>query len=116
MMVSCYARYVARHWPHPDDNPDVTVKTVKVYRLIHRIITPQEVNGGMNAKDEIFDLPYFMGEFNPQGEMIDPKDPFLYFLLPITREPEFEGSPNRVLKNSLEAHATTRTSDKEPQQ
>jgi hypothetical protein len=120
VMVSAYARYVARHWPHPDDNPNAEVKTVKVYRLIHGIISAPQIVKGLDANDQIFDLPYFMGEFDPKGEMLDPNDPFLYFLLPITRDPEPapEGStapPKLVLHNSLEAHATTRTSEKEPQ-
>jgi hypothetical protein len=122
VMVSAYARYVARHWPHPDEDPTADVKTVKVYRLVHHLITAPQLAAGMNPDDEIFDYPYFMGEFRPNGEMVKVDDPFLYFLLPITREPP-PGAKGRVpeseliLKNRLEMHATAKTADadKEPE-
>ncbi len=124
VMVSAYARYVARHWPHPDDNPDVGVKTVKVYRLIHRIIDAPAMASGMSPNDPTWDLAFFMGEFNPQGKMVDEHDPFLYFLLPIVRDavPGPDGQPARkpngeietVLHNYLEVHATGRPTATEP--
>jgi hypothetical protein len=119
-MVESYARYVANHWPHPDDNPNAQVKTVKVYRLIHRIISAPELASGLNADDPEMDLPYFMGEFDPTGEMLDEHDPFLYFLLPIQREPknpdgDLNDPSNVKLRNCLEIHAAGRPENKEPQ-
>jgi hypothetical protein len=118
VMASRYAHHVAVCWPHPDDNPGADVKTVKVYRLIHKIVTAPELVAGANPDDEVFDYPYFMGEFRPDGEMINPNDPFLYWLLPITREaPPGSNGPvpdsALVLKNRLEMHARARTADTE---
>jgi hypothetical protein len=28
-------------------------------------------------------LPYFQGEFDPEGNLLDPKDPFLYWYVPM---------------------------------
>ena len=28
-----------------------------------------------------------MGEFDPNGDLMDPKDPYLYWLIPILKEP-----------------------------
>jgi hypothetical protein len=118
-LVCAYARYVAKHWPHPDDHPGATVKTVKVYRLIHQLISPLQLAEGMNPDDEVMDLPYFMGEYLPSGQIVDDHDPFLYFWIPIVREPESaEGedpphNPKLVLKNYLEVHAAGRPEEEE---
>jgi hypothetical protein len=119
-LVCAYARYVAKHWAHPDDNPEATVKTVKVYRLIHQLITPLQLAEGMSPDDEVLDLPYFMGEYLPSGQIVDDHDPFLYFWIPIVREPEGgEGEDPRnsklVLKNYLEVHAAGRPNEEEAQ-
>ena len=44
-----------------------------------------------------------MGSFDKNGNLIDPNDAFLYFLLPITRN----ANPNEpsVLNHSLDIHA-----------
>jgi hypothetical protein len=121
VMVSAYARYVAKHWPHPDDNPSATVTTVKAYRLIHQIPNAPAIAAGAVPDDAVWDLPYFMGEFDPTGRMIDEHDPFLYFWLPIREEPagnatgDEQPSGRGVLRNYLEIHATGRSSAKEPQ-
>jgi hypothetical protein len=121
VMVAAYARYVAHHWPHPDDNPEATVKTVKAYRLIHQIISAPQIEEGMSANDPVFDWPYFMGEFNADGVMLDPTDPFLYFWIPIRTEAEAPppgviSQPTSVLRNYLEIHANGRPETKEDQQ
>jgi uncharacterized membrane protein YphA (DoxX/SURF4 family) len=116
IMIAAYSRYVARNWPHPDDNPEATVKTVKAYRLVHQIINAPTMVQGASPDDPTWDLAYFMGEFNPQGDMLDPTDPFLYFWLPIRREMVTGGpdeQPKEELRNYLEEHARGRTSLKE---
>jgi hypothetical protein len=112
IMAGAYARYVARHWPHPEDNPDANVKTVKVYRLIHQILSAPQLAKDISPNDETTDLPYFMGEFNPKGELLDPRDPFLYFWLPIRWQPQVDpdGTQRQVLENFLEKHATSKRS------
>ena len=127
MMVGAYARYVARHWPHPDDNPDANVETVKVYRLVHQLITPQQLAEGLNPDDETMDLPlYFMGEFgNPEkGEIARPERsvPVLPGCRSAARATEPSNPderhprrPSSSCRNYLEVHAAGRPADKEPQ-
>jgi hypothetical protein len=100
-MVASYARYVAGHYPHPSD-PAVGVDTVKVYRVLHRIILPEELSQGYSPIDKTLYVPVFVGEFDPDGNLVrfdaagkphkGPSvkqdlslhdDPFLYWYLPI---------------------------------
>jgi hypothetical protein len=100
LMIRSYARYVARHYPCEED-PDLKVKSVKVYRIMHEIPTPgQLAEGARGPYDPTTYLPYYQGEFDAQGKLLDgPKfdkqgnpidagSPFLYWLIPIKWEPK----------------------------
>jgi hypothetical protein len=106
IMVSAYVRHVARTWPHPDNNPDAKVTSIKAYRLIHQIIDAPHLAQGLSPNDETSDWPYYLGEFDPDGTMKNETDPFLYFWLPIRWMPQANGGP--ALENCLEIHATTK--------
>jgi hypothetical protein len=84
LMLESYARRVARMFPHPSD-PTQTVVSVKIYRMLHSYLEPKETGEGKDplAKDRF--LPFFMGEFDPQGQLIDPNDPYLYWVIPSVR-------------------------------
>jgi hypothetical protein len=81
-MIASYASFVAHHYPHPT-NPEVGVAGVKVYRILHRIIEPGEMAGGVSPIDKTTYGPFFMGEFDRDGNLKDPTEPFLYWYLPI---------------------------------
>lgn len=87
-LLQAYARKVCR-MPHPT-HKNWKIKSVKIYRVQH-IIPPIASfargfgNEGMDATDPVFYRPYFMGEFDPQGELMDPYEPFLYWHLPVLR-------------------------------
>jgi hypothetical protein len=115
MLVASYARYVAWNSPHPKD-PSVLVKSVKVYRVIHNIMTPAELSQGGNPMDKTRYIPYFQGEFDRDGKMVNPQDPFLYWWLPVVMVPHdypVSGPPNLMgptppnarLLDCLELHA-----------
>lgn len=116
MLIASYARYIASTSPHPKD-PSVPVKTVKVYRVVHNIMSPAELSEGGDPKDKTHYWPYFQGEFDRDGKMTNPRDPFLYWLLPIVRVPRdypmsgplrlmFQPPPDRSkLLDALEMHA-----------
>jgi hypothetical protein len=59
-----------------------TLESVKVYRVELSIITPQELASGVSPIEENKYLPFFLGEFDADGKLLDPKDPFLYWYLP----------------------------------
>lgn len=102
-MVNSYARYISRKFAHPEGNPNVNIDHIKIYKVTHGIITVQDLARDYDPLDKTLFYPYFLGAFDKSGKMIDPNDPFLYFLLPITRS----NNPNEpsVLTDSLEIHA-----------
>lgn len=113
-MVASYARHVANAPEYRHERyPDVQVKAVKVYRLIHAILTPKEFADDVDPLDPATYRAYFMGEFHPDGTLVDPNDPFLYWLIPIYRDPEdqqFRSLTPGVqktwpLRNYLDVHA-----------
>jgi hypothetical protein len=116
MLISSYARHVARTAPHPV-NPEVPVKSVRVYRVVHRIISPSAIAQRVSPLDETLYSPYYQGKFDSEGHLLDPQDPFLYWYLPIAWVPPTYGTPGvpllvtrekasgDVLLNSLKIHA-----------
>jgi hypothetical protein len=104
-----YARHVAQNYKH-EKNPDLEVIGVKVYRVIHQILPAAFLASGVNPYDRELLHPYFMGEFDkdgvmkpydvsvrlmlPDGSTIDtPRDPLLYWLIPIMRPQERDLNP-----------------------
>jgi hypothetical protein len=91
-MIAAYARHVARNYPNPD-NREATVEGVKVYRVVHSILSPEQMDAGYRPQDPILYLPYYQGEFDKDGTLKDPKDPFLYWLIPIIWVPKDRAQP-----------------------
>ena len=99
VIVASYARHVCR-MPHPQ-HPDWKIKSVKVYRVVHMIAPAAQFTSDvirMDPRDPELYRPYYMGRFDPNGNLLDaPRykadgsleqqgDPFLYWLLPILRD------------------------------
>jgi hypothetical protein len=115
-LLASYARHVLDSTPLPG-SPDVKARWVRVYRITHRIITPGEVVHGGSPLSEIYYVGYYMGKFNPEGELQDAQDPFLYWYLPIAYVPPNYGErgvplqanrqpqPGDRLLNGLKMHA-----------
>jgi hypothetical protein len=61
------------------------VESVKVYFLRHQMRSPAELKAGYDPMDPRLFWAWFMGEFNRDGELLDPKEPFLYWRLPIVK-------------------------------
>jgi hypothetical protein len=116
-LVASYARHVAWTTPHPKDLP---VESVKVYFLRHQMLSPAELKAGYDpVKDERLYWAWFMGEFNREGKLLDPKEPFLYWRLPIVKVSQgfpLDGSvisysrqpEDGKLLNCVEIHAALR--------
>jgi hypothetical protein len=100
-MIESYARYVARTTPHPTD-PTQPVTGVKIYRVVHRILGADELSRGLHPLDPTTYLAYYQGDFEPDGKLKETcmktgwtdsgydvleQDPYLYWLIPILREP-----------------------------
>jgi hypothetical protein len=77
----------------PADNPSAKVRSVKVYRVTHLILTPSELAKGVDPLEKTKYLPFFLGEYDGKGNLVDSFDPFLYWFLPITYVPrDFPGN------------------------
>jgi hypothetical protein len=92
---------VAKHLLHnalPADNPEARPRSVKVYRVIQRLLSPGEVAKGVDPRQKDKYFPYFLGEFDTQGHLVNPNEPFLYWYLPVVFVPPsyFEQPPDRV--------------------
>ncbi len=84
-ILESYARHACT-LPHPE-HPEWRVNSVKVYRVMHMILETPFLRG-VPPNDPEFYRPYYMGEYDTDGILINPNDPFLYWLLPITRDTE----------------------------
>lgn len=72
LYLSSYIQHVAHFYPCEED-PNAVVKSVKVYELIHRIITPTQLLADINPLHPIMYSVYFLGEYSPDGELQKPK-------------------------------------------
>jgi hypothetical protein len=129
--IAMYARHVAHTYRH-QTKPDLEVIGVKVYKVLHLIITPADLARGMEADDPTLYYPYYMGEFDKDGDMKpscltlawDPdrqmwdvardtagryqRDGLLYWLIPIVRwspDPTREPSLDQKPSNFVLKHA-----------
>lgn len=116
-----YARFVAQHFPS-ETNPSAAAVRVKIYRVVHRMLEPNEMAGLREypEPDAAWTYwPYYQGEFvkpppdptNPDPNqpwvLKDNKDPMLYWLVPIYRELRPVIDPTNPQRNTGEMHWET---------
>jgi hypothetical protein len=100
-MIESYARHVCHAYPN-DRDPSIKAVKVKVYRVAFGIPLPQNVAKGMDPRDDQLKRPFFMGEFDADGKLINGEydadgklvswtDPFLYWEIPIKSLPVHAG-------------------------
>jgi hypothetical protein len=99
LLLASYARHVARFTEHPD-GLDKRVVGVKVYRVEYFNPPVQHFQAGRDPLDPTLYAAYYMGEFDADGKlksasrefrdgrMIEQRDPFLYWHIPIVRVPD----------------------------
>jgi hypothetical protein len=95
-LISSFARHMAHTSPDPND-PHNAVKAVRVYRVVHTIITPRELYEGKDPLDPATFVPVYMGKYDPDGKLLDPKDPFLFWHVPYVRVPKNYPEPGTYL-------------------
>lgn len=74
-------------WTEQAKQPRRKIKSVKIYRVTHQILTPAELAAGTSPLAKEKHWPYFLGEYDGAGRLIDSLDPFLYWYLPILKVP-----------------------------
>src|SRR5262249_51140339 len=72
----------AREYPFLD-TPDNPVKTIRMYRVAHSIMTPSDMAKGRSPVEKSLFWPFFLGDYDVKGNLKNPDDPFLYWVLPI---------------------------------
>jgi len=98
--IQTYVRHVANTYKH-HHKPDLPVKSVKFYRVIHQILEPDQLNAGMNPNESDLYWPFYCGKFDKDGNFTDDcvkiwidsagryqtelRDPYLYWLIPYDR-------------------------------
>lgn len=103
-LVSSYVRHVA--YKADELYPDWKLQKMRVYRVIHAIPSRYlYLEERMNPNDPGFYYPYYFGEYDLDGHLLDAKDPFLYWLLPIQREENNKFAP---IKDWARKHAGDR--------
>src|SRR5262249_35240194 len=79
-LLQSYARYAMR-LPYPK-HPEYKARSVRIYRVQHRILGAPELASGADPLDLTTFLPYYQGRFDAEGKLLDPEDPFLYWHVP----------------------------------
>jgi hypothetical protein len=108
ILLQSFARHGAT-LPHPEDaahpdQPKYRLLRVKVYRVIHAIPGSAFLAAGVDpVRDPTYFQPFYMGEYNADGKLLDPDDPFLYWLLPIMRVPRVDGK--EMIRSYAALHA-----------
>lgn len=87
-----FVRHVANQKANQHPDPNVKIKSIRVYYVEHRILTPELIQAGARFYDDVTYLPYYLGEHDAKGELKDINDPLLYWLMPIVYFPK-EGRP-----------------------
>ena len=106
-ILASYARHVATtNGPKLLGGP---VKSIKVYLTQHRMLGQKEFADGIDPFDPTTYIPFFVGEFDVDGNLTDPNDPMLYWIVPIIRGPNHKsgppGSPGLDIRNYVTVHA-----------
>jgi hypothetical protein len=103
-ILPSYVRHVAAH----HGGPGRTVVMIRAYRLEHRIWPPGYLATGSDPYDATSYRPYFLGDYDATGTLIDPQDPMLYWLVPVLPKPggASPGDPKKkAFDDYLEKHA-----------
>jgi hypothetical protein len=78
---------------HTPNKEVAAMTTVKVYRMQHNTMTVDDfINWRKRSVPTspyhpTWYRPFFMGEFNARGDLVNPQEPMLYWLVPITARP-----------------------------
>lgn len=94
--IAEYARHVGL--TYQQKYPDNPVTGVKVYVIIHNMLEPRQLaSNNLSPTDKWTYAPFYMGDYKVDGEIKDPYDPLLYWLIP--RFPWVKGQQFRPLSD-----------------
>jgi hypothetical protein len=76
-----------------EEKPEAQVTSLKMYRVVHNIVQAQAMAEDWDPLNPVYYAPYYQGEFDRDGKLLKPDDPFLYSLIPILYEPKSDLRP-----------------------
>jgi hypothetical protein len=85
--LASYVRHVARTY-QDRSAPELPARAIRVYIVSHVPVEPNHVAEGVNLWEDRFFVAYYQGEFDRDGSLIDPADPYLYWSLPAQLLPD----------------------------
>jgi hypothetical protein len=100
IVIESYARRMHYHPP----NPAKKVASVKIYRVMHDIPLPKQLADNKDPEDPTFYGIYYVGEYDAEGKLLDPDNPYLYWLIPASK-PGVEEETVPGIFPYLEKHA-----------
>jgi hypothetical protein len=107
-LLPSYARHILTEY----SRPGWTAVRVKIYRLEHRILPPQDYDKRSTGTGQALEpyhpttyKPFFLGEFDRGGNLVDPQDPMLYWLVPILPKRPAPGSDDKDYVDYMSKHA-----------
>ncbi|MFO0807194.1 MAG: hypothetical protein U0746_01070 [Gemmataceae bacterium] len=108
--LSSYVRHVAATYGTgrvDADGKPVEVKSIKVYLVQHRMLSQKQYSdASIDPYAKWTYLPFFIGDFDSNGKLLDPLDPMLYWIVPILRDPSATGVGGaETVHNYVELHA-----------
>ncbi len=71
IILSSYARHLARDYATKENGTSVNLKYVDIYMVTHLLITPELVRQGWQPTDFRFYAPKYAGQYTPKGERVD---------------------------------------------
>lgn len=96
------------------DKETAAKTTVKVYRLEHRDLLPSQLAKGQNPYHPGTYRPFFLGEFDVYGNLVNPQEELLYWMIPIIPRVPAPNDPDDPYKKDyldyLSVHALELTS------
>jgi hypothetical protein len=102
----------ARHMLVEYSRPGWKAVRLKLYRLEHRILPPQAYDKRYTGTGMALEpyhpttyKPFFLGEFDRDGHLVNPQDPMLYWLVPILFRQPTPGSDDKDYVDYMSKHA-----------
>jgi hypothetical protein len=85
-VLPSYVQHIAnlKLLQHPNGVP---ICSIRVYLVTHNILLPGQLELGVDPYDPITYFPFYFGEYDTSGKLLDANNPLLYWLIPIIRVP-----------------------------
>lgn len=78
--ISSFVRRVALMYGGPE-----RVKSIRLYRVMHQSLDARQFRDGEDPFAKWTYLPYYLGEYDTTGTLLDPYDSTLFWLIPIVK-------------------------------